>query len=81
MVVEASIVSARHEVNAVHHVVEESFESLCEDRVRAWLHAKSKGKKDGCMEKLQGRPRRLVNLFVVVLREHFRRQYAKASGS
>jgi hypothetical protein len=28
--------------------LEESVETLCEDQLRAWLHAKKKGKKFGC---------------------------------
>lgn len=47
MVLEQSIESARHEEEAVHRVVEDSFETLCEDRVRAWLCAKKKDKKAG----------------------------------
>ena len=48
MVVEESIALARLEEATVHRVVEDSFESLREDRVRAWLRAKKpNGKKDG----------------------------------
>ena len=44
MVVEESIASARREEEAEHRVVEDSFETLHEDRLRAWLCAKKKGK-------------------------------------
>jgi hypothetical protein len=44
-VVEESIGSARHGEEEVHHVVEDSFESLREDRVHALLRAKNKGMK------------------------------------
>ena len=48
MVVEESIASARLEEATVHRMVEDSFESLREDRVRAWLRAKKpEGKKAG----------------------------------
>jgi hypothetical protein len=43
MVLEQSIESARWEEEAVHRVVEDSFETLHEDR----MHAKKKGKKAG----------------------------------
>jgi hypothetical protein len=43
--VEESIESTRHEEEEVHHAVEDSFETLCEDQVRAWLRAKNKGMK------------------------------------
>jgi hypothetical protein len=45
MVLEQSIESARREEEVVHRVVEHSFETLCSDRLRAWLCAKKKGKK------------------------------------
>ena len=45
MVLEDSIQSARREEEAMHRVVEDSFEALREDRLRAWLRAKKKGKK------------------------------------
>jgi hypothetical protein len=44
-VVEESIELARREEEEVHHAVEESFESLCEDWVCAWLRAKNIGMK------------------------------------
>jgi hypothetical protein len=43
--VEESIELVRHEEEEVHHMVEDSFKSLCEDQVRAWLRAKNKGMK------------------------------------
>jgi hypothetical protein len=47
IVLEQSIESARHEEKVVHRVVEDSFETLSEDRLCAWLRAKKKGKKAG----------------------------------
>ena len=47
MVVEESIASARREEEVVHRMVEDSFETLHEDRLHAWLRAKKKGKKTG----------------------------------
>jgi hypothetical protein len=44
-VVEESIESARRVEEEVHRAVEDSFQSLREDRVRAWLRAKNKGMK------------------------------------
>jgi hypothetical protein len=44
-VVGESIELARCEEEEVHHAVVDSFESLHEDRVRAWLRAKNKGMK------------------------------------
>jgi hypothetical protein len=43
--VEESIESARCEEEEVHRTVEDSFESLGKDQVRAWLRAKNKGMK------------------------------------
>jgi hypothetical protein len=43
--VEESIDSARREKEEVHRAVEDSFDSLREDQVRAWLKAKNKGMK------------------------------------
>jgi hypothetical protein len=42
-----SIESARREEEEVHRAVEDSFESLRDDRVRAWIRAKNKGMKAG----------------------------------
>jgi hypothetical protein len=47
MVVEDPIQLAQYEEGAVHRPVEDSFETLCEDRFCAWLHSKEKGKKYG----------------------------------
>jgi hypothetical protein len=44
-VVEESITSACCEEEEVHHMVEDSFESLSEDRLRGWPAAKNKGMK------------------------------------
>jgi hypothetical protein len=44
-VVEDSIELTRCEEEEMHCAVEDSFKSLCEDRVRAWLRAKYKGMK------------------------------------
>jgi hypothetical protein len=41
-VVEESIASARREEEEVHHALEDSFECLREDRVRAWLRPRTK---------------------------------------
>jgi hypothetical protein len=46
-VVEESIDSARREEEEVLRVVQDLFESLCEDGVSARLRAKSKGMKQG----------------------------------
>ena len=46
-VVQESIKSARREEELVHHVVEDSFDTLREDRVRAWLGVRKKGKEAG----------------------------------
>jgi hypothetical protein len=40
---EESIKLAWREEEEVHRAVEDSFESLCEDRLHAWLRAKNKG--------------------------------------
>jgi hypothetical protein len=44
--VEESIELVQHEKEEVHHAVEDSFKSLREERVRAWLGAKKKGMKE-----------------------------------
>jgi hypothetical protein len=44
-VVEKSIKLAWREEEEVHRAVEDSSESLREDRLRAWLRAKNKGMK------------------------------------
>jgi hypothetical protein len=46
-VVEESIESTQREEEEVHRTVEDFFESLRDDRVRAWLRAKNKGMKAG----------------------------------
>jgi hypothetical protein len=53
-VVEESIESARHEKEEVHHTMEDLFESLQEDWVRAWLRAKDKGMKAGASLQIPG---------------------------
>jgi hypothetical protein len=41
--VEESITSMRHEEEEVHQAVDDSFEALCEDRLRTWMRAKNNG--------------------------------------
>jgi hypothetical protein len=45
MVVEDPIQLAQYEEGVMHRPVEDSFETLGEDRLCAWLHSKKKGKK------------------------------------
>jgi hypothetical protein len=45
MVVEDSTTSARHEEEVDHRRVEDSIDTLREDKLRAWLRTKKKGKK------------------------------------
>ena len=46
-VVEEFIESARRKEELVHRVVEDSFDTLREDRVCAWLGVRKKGKEAG----------------------------------
>jgi hypothetical protein len=41
--VEESITLMRHEEEEVHQAVDDSFEALCEDRLRTWMRVKNNG--------------------------------------
>jgi hypothetical protein len=45
MVIEESIASVRCDEETKNHVVDDSFETLREERLRAWLGARKEGKK------------------------------------
>jgi hypothetical protein len=66
----------------VHHVVEDSFETLREDRLHAWLRAKKKGKKAGCAVRVPQFPTdELAELWMTALARCMAAFEAEASGT
>jgi hypothetical protein len=66
----------------VHHVVEDSFDTLREDRLHAWLRAKKKGKKVGrALRVPQFSTDELAELWMTALARYMTAFEAEASGT
>jgi hypothetical protein len=82
MVLEQSIESARWEEEAVHRVVEDSFETLCEDWLHAWRCAKKKGKKVGHAARVPQFPAdELAEVWMTALARHIAAFEEEASST